>query len=78
MTVYWCAGMYTSGSTWAYNVMRGIAAVLEPMREVRGRFVNGVADLDGLEDPEPVHVVKSTTCRRMRRRGWCGWRRASW
>jgi len=58
-TAYWCAGMFASGSTWAFNVMRGIAACLHPDRPVKGRFVNVAADLDGLDDPAFVHVVKS-------------------
>jgi hypothetical protein len=58
-TVYWCVGMYASGSTWAYNVMRGIAACLHPGRPVRGRFVNTLADLEGLDDEAAVHVVKT-------------------
>ncbi len=56
---YWCAGMYASGSTWAYNVMRGIAASAFPGRPVKGRFVNVLADIDGIDDPAFVHVVKS-------------------
>ena len=55
-TVYWCAGMYASGSTWAYNVMRGIAA---GGGQVKGRFVNVLADIVGLDDPAFTHVVKS-------------------
>jgi hypothetical protein len=39
--------------------MRGIAAVLHPGRPVQGRFVNVLADLDGLEDDAVVHVVKT-------------------
>jgi hypothetical protein len=58
-TIYWCAGMYASGSTWAYNVMRGIAAALHSGKEVRGRFVNGLGDLAGLDDDAVVHVVKT-------------------
>jgi hypothetical protein len=58
-SAYWCAGMYASGSTWAYNVMRGIAACLYPDRPVKGRFVNVLTDLDGLDDAAFVHVVKS-------------------
>ena len=56
---YWCAGMYASGSTWAYNVMRGIAASAFPDRPVKGRFINVLADLDGLDDAAFVHVLKS-------------------
>ena len=44
--------MYASGSTWAYNVMRAIA---EP---ARGRFVNTLADLAGIDDGHS-EVVKS-------------------
>ena len=54
--MFWCAGMYASGSTWAYNVMRGIAGTRGP---VRGRFVNTLADTNGLDDPALQHVVKS-------------------
>jgi transcriptional regulator with XRE-family HTH domain len=59
ITAYWCAGMYASGSTWAYNVMRGIAACGHPGHTVKGRFVNVLADLAGLGDAAFVHVVKS-------------------
>jgi hypothetical protein len=57
--MYWCAGMYASGSTWAYNVMRSIAGCLWPERSVRGRFVNTLRDMQGLEDASAVHVVKT-------------------
>ena len=57
--MFWCAGMFASGSTWAYNIMRGIAGDLWPGRQVRGRFVNTLADMQGLEDASAVHVVKS-------------------
>ena len=58
-TAYWCAGMFASGSTWAFNVMRGMLAGAYPGRAVKGRFVNVAADLDGLDDADAVHVVKS-------------------
>jgi hypothetical protein len=58
MPLYWCAGMYASGSTWAYNVMREIVAVLHPDRPVIGRFVNTLADLAGIDD-DASQVVKS-------------------
>ena len=57
--MFWCAGMYASGSTWAYNLMRGIAASLWSDRAVQGRFVNTLQDMQGLDDAAPVHVVKS-------------------
>ena len=58
-TLYWCAGMYASGSTWAYNIMRGVTAALHAGQTVRGRFVNYLADLEGLDDQGRVHVVKT-------------------
>lgn len=58
-TLYWCAGMYASGSTWAYNIMRGIAAAQHAGQPVQGRFVNFLTDLDGLDDDGRVHVVKT-------------------
>jgi hypothetical protein len=58
-TIYWCSGMYASGSTWAYNIMRGIAAALHTGQPVQGRFINCLADLEGLDDDGRVHVVKT-------------------
>jgi hypothetical protein len=57
--VYWCAGMFASGSTWAYNVMRAILAVTQPDRPAGGRFVNTLDDLHGLADHDTCTVVKS-------------------
>jgi len=51
--------MYASGSTWAYNVMRSVAASLHGDKPVRGRFVNTLAEAGGLEDDASVHVVKT-------------------
>ena len=59
MTVFWSAGVYASGSTWAYNVMRAVAAVGYPARVRTSRFANTVADLAGIEDGEALHVVKT-------------------
>lgn len=59
MTVFWCAGMYASGSTWAYNTMRAIAACRAPDRAITGRFVNTLADLAGVDDTAADHVVKT-------------------
>ncbi|MCX7380482.1 MAG: sulfotransferase domain-containing protein [Alphaproteobacteria bacterium] len=59
MTVFWCAGMYASGSTWAYNVIRAIAAATYPARRRTSRFANTVADLAGIEDDASLHVVKT-------------------
>jgi len=59
MAVFWCAGMYASGSTWAYNVMRAIAAAAWPGQREIGRFVNNLADLSGLGAAAESHLVKS-------------------
>lgn len=59
MAVWWCAGLYASGSTWAYNVMRAIAAASFPARTRTSRFANNAADLAGIEDDAALHVVKT-------------------
>jgi hypothetical protein len=57
MTVFWCAGMYASGSTWAYNVVCALADATG--RGVEVRFANGAAELPGLEAADHDHVVKT-------------------
>ena len=59
MTVYWCAGVYASGSTWAYNIMRAVAAVGFAERVRTSRFAHNKADLAGIEDAAGLHVVKT-------------------
>ena len=59
MTVWWCAGVYASGSTWAYNVMRAIGATAFPARLRTSRFANTKADLAGIEDADGLHIVKT-------------------
>ncbi len=58
MSVVWCAGMYASGSTWAYNVMRALAAAYSA-RTVHSLFANTAADLAGIGADGSVHVVKT-------------------
>jgi hypothetical protein len=58
-TVYWCAGMYASGSTWAYNVMRGIAAILHNGKPISSRFANVLAEAGDLDHDACVHVLKT-------------------
>ena len=57
--VIWCAGMFASGSTWIYNVVREIAATRGPDIPVRGRFVSGSHEMVGIDEPGVLHVVKS-------------------
>lgn len=59
MAVFWCAGVYASGSTWAYNIMRAVAAVGFAERVRTSRFVHNKGDLVGIEDGAGLHVVKS-------------------
>jgi len=59
MTVFWCAGGYASGSTWAYNIMRAVAAVGFGGRVRTSRFAQNRADLAGIEDAAGLHVVKT-------------------
>ncbi len=58
MGVSWCAGMYASGSTWAYNVMRALVAAQAP-GPVQARFANAATDLAGIGDAAQAHVVKT-------------------
>ncbi|MDE2198036.1 MAG: hypothetical protein KGJ41_03355 [Rhodospirillales bacterium] len=56
---YWCAGMYASGSTWTYNVMRAIARHAHPGETLSSHFVNDIGELAFLGRPGGPHVVKS-------------------
>jgi len=57
--VHWCLGMYSSGSTWVYNVTRQIAASVDPTKPVQGHFVSVVADVMAMDQPGRSHIVKS-------------------
>jgi hypothetical protein len=59
LKVHWCLGMYSSGSTWVYNVTRQIAASVDPTKPVQGHFVSRVADVVALGQPGRSHIVKS-------------------
>jgi len=59
MSVLWCQGMFASGSTWLFNVALAVSGALEPRLPVRGRFVYGLRDADGLGAPGLRHVVKA-------------------
>jgi hypothetical protein len=50
----WCAGVYASASTWTFNALRQLA---QREGEVGSRFVNTMADTEGLEAGR--HAVKS-------------------
>ena len=54
----WCLGMYSSASTWAYNVTRQAAQALWPQSPVLAGFAHGKADLDRLRRGG-VAVVKT-------------------
>src|ERR1700684_2794889 len=41
----WCLGMYASGSTWAFNIVRTICAVAIPDQGVVSRFVGVASDI---------------------------------
>jgi hypothetical protein len=64
--VHWCLGMYSSGSTWTYNVTRQIAASVTSVKPVLLHFVSRAADVALFERlantaPQPggAHIVKS-------------------
>ena len=55
----WCLGMYASGSTWAFNAAMKVAAVVVPRTPVVGRFVTRHDELEFLDDPMRLPIVKS-------------------
>jgi len=55
----WCLGMYASGSTWAFNAAMKVAAVVVPRTPAVGRFVTRHDELDFLDDPMRLPIVKS-------------------
>ena len=55
--MYWCLGTYGSASTWTFNVVQKLAAVLAPDRPVVPHFVND--SLDELDRSAGTLVVKS-------------------
>jgi tetratricopeptide (TPR) repeat protein len=57
--VYWCLGMHGSASTWAYNVVRQIAASAYPATRFKEHFVRTLADVAGLDQPGHTHIVKT-------------------
>ena len=57
--MHWCLGMRSSGSTWVFNVVRKIAAVLVPNIPVVGPYVVRGADLPAFDDRSRFLVVKS-------------------
>lgn len=59
MTVFWCQGMFASGSTWLYNVALAVACDLDPRARVEGRFVFSKADAAGLDGGGVHHIVKA-------------------
>jgi hypothetical protein len=58
MRVVCCAGMYASGSTWAYNVVRLLARASADQLVVQ-YFANTLADLAGRADGDVIHIVKT-------------------
>ena len=55
--MHWCLGMYGSASTWTFNVVQKLAAVLVPDRPVAAHFVND--SLDEVDPSAGTLVVKT-------------------
>jgi hypothetical protein len=55
----WCLGVYASGSTWVFNAVIKVATAVVPSRPVAARFVTCRQELDFLDDPVCLPVVKS-------------------
>jgi hypothetical protein len=57
--MHWCLGTYASASTWIYNVTLKVAAALYSDRSVVGRFVTNHLELDILDEPAVIPIVKT-------------------
>ncbi len=56
--MFWCLGMYASGSTWLFNVALKIAALAE-LGNVTGRFITRRSELGPLDDSDGVAIIKT-------------------
>jgi hypothetical protein len=43
--LFWCLGLYASGSTWIFNAAKQIAAIFEPDGRLESRFVSNASEL---------------------------------
>jgi len=57
--MHWCLGMRSSGSTWIFNVVRKVAAVMAPDRSILAPYVVLGSELPDLPDPAHLIIVKS-------------------
>jgi hypothetical protein len=55
--MFWCLGMYSSASTWMYNVVQEVARILSPTRTVTPIFV--YAALPDLSEATGYPVIKT-------------------
>jgi hypothetical protein len=55
----WCLGLYASGSTWLFNATMKVAASVSGTKPATGRYVTAASDLDFLDDPHVLPIVKS-------------------
>jgi hypothetical protein len=55
--MYWCLGMYSSASTWAFNVVQQIASAIDPTRPITPVF--GHDALSGCDEASTTLVVKT-------------------
>ena len=57
--MHWCLGMRSSGSTWIFNVVRKIAELLHPDRQIVGPYVVRGVELPQLDTPGRYVIVKT-------------------
>jgi hypothetical protein len=55
--VYWCLGMYSSASTWAFNLVQKLAAAIVPDRPVTAGFVDSL--LKDFDEANGILVAKT-------------------
>jgi hypothetical protein len=57
--MFWCLGMFSSASTWAFNVVREIAVALSPGNPPRAQFLDFDAPLPAFDEQRSALIVKT-------------------
>ena len=57
--MFWCLGMFSSASTWTFNVMRQIAMALSPDGAPRAQFLDFDDPLPSFDEAPGIVIVKT-------------------
>ncbi len=58
--MFWCLGMFSSASTWTFNVVQKIALTVAPTRPLTSIFLDVDAVLPDLDDASGTLIVKNS------------------